>query len=61
MIGRLSGGGSDDIQKPMLGLIVLIIANQSSLQRKITMKERLLCWPHYFFFGPAVATPVFSF
>jgi len=26
-----------------------MIANQSSLQRKITMQERHLCWPPYFF------------
>jgi len=38
----------------MLGLIGLIIANQSSLQRIITMQERHLCWPSS---GP----PVFSF
>jgi len=30
----------------MLGLI---IANQSSLQWKITTQERYLCWPRYFF------------
>jgi len=30
----------------------LIIANQSSLQRKITMQERHLCWPPYFFPWP---------
>ena len=33
-----------NIHKPMLGLIGLIIANQSSLQRKITMQEKHLCW-----------------
>ena len=32
----------------MLGLIGLIIANQSSLQWKITMQERHLCWLPYF-------------
>ena len=36
-IWRLSGDGSDNIHKPMLGSIGLIIANQSSLQQKITM------------------------
>jgi len=39
MILRLSGNGFDDIHKPMLGLASLIIANQSSLQWKITMQE----------------------
>jgi len=43
----------------MLGLIGSIIANQSSLQRKITMQERYLCWPPTFFLGPAVATQFF--
>jgi len=43
----------------MLGLIGLIIANQSSLQRKVTMQERPLFWPPYFFLGPAVS-PHFS-
>jgi len=33
----------------MLGLIGLITANQSSLQQKITMKGRHLCWPPSFF------------
>jgi len=37
----------------------LIIANQPSLQRKITMQERQLCWPPYFFLGPAVAPSFF--
>jgi len=32
----------------MLSLIGLIIANQSSLQRKVIMQERHLCWPLYF-------------
>jgi len=41
----------------MLGLIGL--ANQSSLQWKITMKERHLCWPPYFFHGPAVPPTFF--
>jgi len=36
----------------MLGLIGLIIANQSLLQWKITMQERHLCWPPYFFPWP---------
>jgi len=35
-----SADGSYDIHKPVLGLIALIIANQSSLQRKITMQEK---------------------
>jgi len=44
MILKLSGDGSDDIHKPVgCDLIGLIIANQSSLQRKITMQERHLC------------------
>jgi len=51
-IWRLSGDGSDDIHKPMLGLIGLIIANQSSLQRKITTQERRLCWPPLFSLAP---------
>ena len=36
----------------MLGLIGLVVANQSSLQWKITMQERHLCWPTYFFLAP---------
>ena len=36
-------------------LLGLIIANQSSLQRKIPMQERLLCWPPYFFPWPRSA------
>jgi len=32
----------------MLGLTSLIIANQSSLQRKITMQKRHLRWTHFF-------------
>jgi len=36
----------------MLGLTGLIIANQSSLQRKITMQERRLCWPPHFSLTP---------
>jgi len=66
---RLSGDGSDDIHKPMLGLIGLITAIPSSLQWKITMQERCLCWlpylffwprtrPHFFHFRIATATPV---
>jgi len=43
----------------MLGLIGLIIANQSSSQRKITMQERHLCWPPTFFLGPAVLPQFF--
>jgi len=50
----------------MLGLI---IATQSSLQWKITMQERYLCWPplvfslapqcqHFFHFRIATATPI---
>ena len=39
---RVSGDGSDGIHKPVLGLIGLIIANQSSLQRKVTVQERHL-------------------
>jgi len=56
---KLSGDGSDDIHKPMLDLIGLIIANQPSLQRKITMLERHLCWPPHFFLGPAVPPSFF--
>jgi len=44
----------------MLGLIGLIVANQSSLQWKITMQERHLCWPPTFFLGPAMP-PTFLF
>jgi len=36
----------------MLDLIVLIIATYSSKQRKITMQDKHLCWPSYFFHGP---------
>ena len=43
----------------MLGLIGLIIANQSSLQWKITMHERHLCWLHYFFPWPRSASHFF--
>ena len=57
---KISGDGSDDIHKSMLGLIGLIIANQSSLQWKVTMQKRHLCrppllfslapqWPPHFF------------
>jgi len=38
----------------MLDLIGLIIANQSSLQQKVTMQEKYLCSPPTFIFGPAV-------
>jgi len=44
----------------MLDLIELIEANQSSLQRKVTMQERHLCWPTYFFPCPRSGPPVFS-
>jgi len=47
------------MHKPMLALIRLITANQSSLQRKITMEERHLCWPPYFYLDPAVPPPQF--
>ena len=43
----------------LLGLIGLIIANQSSLQRKITVKEIHLCCPSYVFPWPRVPPPVF--
>ena len=43
----------------MLGLIGFIIGNQLSLQRKITMQERHLCWPPYFFPWPRSAPPSF--
>jgi len=43
----------------MLGLIGLIIANQSSLQRKITMQERHLCCPPYFLPWPSSGPPSF--
>ena len=57
---KISGDGSDDIHKSMLGLIGLIIANQPSLQWKVTMQKRHLCrppllfslapqWPPHFF------------
>ena len=49
----------NDIHKPVLGLIGLIIANQYSLQRKITMQERHLYWPPYFFPWPRSAPPTF--
>ena len=39
----------------MLSLIGLIIVNQSSLQRKVTMQERHLCFPSYFFTWPCSA------
>ena len=42
-------------------LIRLIITNQSSLQRKITMQEKHLCWPLYFFLGPTVPPRLFPF
>jgi len=42
-------------------LIGLIIANQSSLQRKIAMQEKYLCWPPYFFPWPCSAPPFFHF
>jgi len=58
-IWRLSGDGSDDIHKPLLGLVGLIIANQCSLQRKITMQERHLFWTPTFFLGPAVPPQFF--
>ena len=67
-IWRVSGNVSDDIHEPMLGLVGLIIANQSSLQRKITMQERHLRWPllfslapqcpHFFHSRIATVTPV---
>jgi len=52
-----------------MGWIGLIIANQSSLQWKITMQERHLCWlpyffpwprsaPHFFYSRIATVTPV---
>jgi len=44
----------NDIHKPVLGLIGLIIANQYSLQRKITTQERRLYVPPTFFLGPAL-------
>ena len=43
----------------MLGLIGLIIANKSSLQWKITMQERHLCCPPYFFPWPCSAPHFF--
>jgi len=49
----------NDIHKPVLGLIGLIIATSSSKQWKITMQDRYLCCPPYFFLGPAVATQFF--
>ena len=58
-IWRHSGEGSDDIHKPMLDLIGLITANKSSLQWKITMQERHLCWPPYFFPWPRSGRPQF--
>jgi len=45
---------------PMLGLIGLITANQSSSQRKITMQQRCLCWPHYYFPWPRSVPASFS-
>jgi len=43
----------------MLGLIGLIVVNQSSLQWKITMQEGHLCWPPYFFPRPRSASTFF--
>jgi len=45
----------------MLGFIGLIIGNQFSLQRKITMQERrdIYVGPPTFFLGPAVPPPQF--
>jgi len=37
----------------------LIIANQSSLQRKMTMQERHSCWPPYSFPWPRIGPPSF--
>jgi len=46
-----------DIHK--LGLVGLNIANKSSLQWKITMQERYLCWPPYLFPWPRSAPHFF--
>jgi len=43
----------------MLDLIGLIIVNESSLQRKIDMQERHLCWAPYFFLWPGSAPQFF--
>jgi len=45
----------NDINKPMLCLIGLIIATSSWKQRKITTQDRHLCWRPYFLLDPAVA------
>jgi len=56
---KISGDGSDDIHKPMWGLIVLIIANQSSLQRKVAMQENIYVGLLTFFLGPAMVPQLF--
>jgi len=43
----------------MLGFIGFVIANQSALQRKITMQEKRLCWPPTFFLDRAVPPQFF--
>ena len=55
-----SGDGSDDIHKPIIGLIGLMIANQSSFQQKVTMQERHLCWPLTFSLTPQWPPRLFS-
>jgi len=37
-----------------------MIATQPSKQQKITMQNRHLCWPPYFFLGPAVPPHFFN-
>ena len=60
-IWRLSGEVLTIFTSLCWVLIRLAIANQSSLQRNITMQERHLCWPAYFFPWPRSGPPVFSF
>jgi len=45
----------------MLGLVGLIIANQSSLQGKSACRRDIHVGSPTFFLGPSVASPLFSF
>jgi len=49
----------NDIHKPVLGLIGLIIANQYSLQGKITIQQKHLYSPPTFFPWPRSSPPTF--
>jgi len=63
--GRLIEGpvnrGPENRGCTVLDLIGFFIANQSSLQQKITMQERHFIGLPIFFFGLAVVPLVFSF